>query len=352
MTGQGTVIVGAGILGCLAAQELSARMPAMQVTLLDRDLAGSGATRRSAGLHLPRGGTSRLREMAAYSHAYYADMKRQYPQLPMLPVAVTVHATDAQIGCYLPEAAPQPMTSTTWRLTGGHYCDVYQLTQTLVARLRDRVTVTEGVSVTGLEPCDDGVVLSVSTGQRWTASRVILAPGPWLAAPAWRDLVAPLGLRVKRIVALHIAQRPGPADTAVVFDDEDAFLLPLTHRGHWLFSYTCRDWDVDPDAPPAGLTKAHLDAARTCLRRHRPELAQNIQGGRVCCDAYSPDGAPVVAPLAGGGRIIFAGAASGSGYRLAPAIAAEAATAVQDMEGADSDPQQLRHGRATPLVRH
>jgi glycine/D-amino acid oxidase-like deaminating enzyme len=43
----------------------------------------------------------------------------------------------------------------------------------------------------------------------------------------------------------------------------------------------------------------------------------------VFCDAYSPDREPVVRALDAGARLIFAGAASGSGYRLAPAIAAE-----------------------------
>jgi glycine/D-amino acid oxidase-like deaminating enzyme len=65
-------------------------------------------------------------------------------------------------------------------------------------------------------------------------------------------------------------------------------------------------------------------AARDCLRRWAPALAGACTGGRVFCDAYSPDGEPVVCALADTGRIVFAGAASGSGYRLAPAIATQA----------------------------
>ena len=42
------------------------------------------------------------------------------------------------------------------------------------------------------------------------------------------------------------------------------------------------------------------------------------------CDAYGPAGEPVVRALDPSGRIVFAGAAGGSGYRLGPAIAAEA----------------------------
>ena len=185
--------------------------------------------------------------------------------------------------------------------------------------------VLEGVTVTGLDSKHDGVTVRCDgTGQDLTVAAVILSPGPWLAAPAWRDLVAPLGLRVKRIVALHIAHRPTPKDEAILLDRDDAFLLPLVHRGHWLFSYSCREWDVDPDAPTQGLTAAHLSAAKDCLRRYSPALADACRGGRLFCDAYSPDGEPVVRALDPAGRIVFAGAAGGSGYRLGPAIAAEA----------------------------
>ena len=96
-------------------------------------------------------------------------------------------------------------------------------------------------------------------------------------------------------------------------------------RGHWLFSYTCGEWDADPDAPAAGLSAGHVDAARRTLARYAPQLAERCSAGRVFCDAYSTDGEPVVQALDAAGRLVFAGAANGSGYRLAPAIAAQAA---------------------------
>jgi glycine/D-amino acid oxidase-like deaminating enzyme len=149
-------------------------------------------------------------------------------------------------------------------------------------------------------------------------------------------------MRVKRIVALHVARPATSADEVILFDSDDAFLLPLPHRGHWLFSYTCREWDVDPDAPAAGLTAAHLRAARDCLRRYSPELAEACRGGRVFCDAYAPEGEPLVRALDAAGRIVFAGAAGGSGYRLGPAIAAEAIDLLTHRSlGAASDPQHV-----------
>jgi len=338
-----TAIIGAGIVGCLIARELAASDPQGAITVLDRDGIAAGASRRSAGLHLPRGATPRTRRMSAYSHAYYAEFRLRRPGAPIHPVGATVISAgdpgqpgqpgQRLGGGYLDLAAPSPADdprgirvpagSRAWRIAGCHYADVYQLTQAMAAELRPRAGFREGVAVTGLVPGAGAVTVQGGTGERLVADRVVLAPGPWLSAPAWRDLLAPLRLRVKRVVALHIEQRPGRGDEAVIFAAEDAFLLPLRGRGHWLFSYTSQEWDVDPDAPAAGLTAADVSAARACLRRYSPALADTCGGGRVFCDAYSPDGEPQVRALDEAGRIVFAGAASGSGYRLAPAIGSE-----------------------------
>jgi glycine/D-amino acid oxidase-like deaminating enzyme len=364
MTRPVTVVVGAGIVGCLVAGALAAADPAGSIIVLERDTVGAGASRRSAGLHLPRGATARIQRMSAVSHAYYAGLRLRRPDLPIYPVGATVitaRTGEGRLGGgYLNEAAPArvpvgglrgpaaglPPGSGAWRIAGCHYADVYQLTQALAAELRLRVRFLEGVAVTGLAPAAGGAAVSCGTGERIIADSVVLAPGPWLSDPAWRDLLAPLELRVKKVVALHIERRPDPADEAVIFDDDDAFLLPLADRGHWLFSYTCREWDVSPDDLTTGLSAADADAARECLRRHSPALAAAWGGGRVFCDAYSPDREPLVRALDEAGRIVFAGAANGSGYRLAPAIAAEVAallapTPAQRSEGATGDPQYV-----------
>jgi glycine/D-amino acid oxidase-like deaminating enzyme len=125
----------------------------------------------------------------------------------------------------------------------------------------------------------------------------------------------------------------------VVLDRDDAFLLPLAHRGHWLLSYCCQQWDVEP-GELTGLLAADTAAAHRLLRHYAPGMTGACHGGRVFCDAYSPAGEPVVRQVAD--RIVFAGAASGSGYRLAPAIAAAAADLVACAnEGVTSDHQYV-----------
>lgn len=344
MTGHAIAVVGAGIVGCLIARHLADADPDAVITVLDRDLVGSGVSRRSAGLFLPRGATPLAKRMSAASHAYYANLKARHPHLPIFPIEAAVvtdgGADPAAIG-YLPDlAAPAELGTHAWRISGCHYADVHAVTQAIARFARQRVRFAEGVAVTGLTIGRAGVTVHCGTGEQLAADQVVLAPGAWLAAPAWRDLVSPLGLRVKKIVAMHVEQRPGPADGVTLFDCDDAFLLPVHDRGHWLFSYACTEWDVDPDQLTGGLSAANVEQARACLRRWAPALADACTSGRVCADAYSPSREPVIQALGGTyGRVVFAGAASGSGYRFAPAIAAHAVDVLS--EGATDDHQYV-----------
>ncbi|MER6328301.1 FAD-dependent oxidoreductase [Streptomyces sp. NPDC001034] len=341
------VIVGAGIIGCMTARELVAAFPGAAVAVVDRDQVGSGASRRSAGLHFPRGSSARVRGMAALSERRYRELREELPGLPVHDVPTTVVAAESSAGRlaehYLPSAGLDPVRrvpagpagmvrlpagSGAWSVRGGQYADVHGVAQLLAARLRPGVRFFEGARVVAIESCPDRVRLRLSTGEVLAARTAVLAPGPWIEDPAWRRWTAPLGLRVKKVVALHVEQRPRPADGVIVFEDEDAFLLPLHHRGHWLFSYTCAQWDVSPEGTHSHLSTVEIAEGRAVLERFAPGLVRHCGTGRVFCDAYSAERAPVVRPVDEHGRVIFAGAANGSGYRLAPAIAAETVRAV------------------------
>lgn len=340
-------VVGAGILGVLIAREILARDPGATVTVLDRDMIGSGATRRSAGLHFPRGADDTVRTLAAESERFYADLHTARPDLPIHPLGMTVlapeSAEDRLREVYLPEAKlrwttelPPAVTALppdfgAWEGDGCQYADVHALTQLLAAELRPAVSFREGVAVETVAAGPGGARLTLTGGATLTAGHVVIAPGPWLAEPAWRELVAPLGARVKKIVALHVEVPPAPGDRALVLHTEDAFLLPFHHRGHWLFSYTCQEWDVDPATVDPALTAGHLREARALLTRYAPGLAAHCRSGRVFCDAYGPGGTPLATRLDPYGRLLFAGAAGGSGYRLAPALAARAADLIPSL---------------------
>jgi len=336
MTGVDIAVVGGGIVGAVVARAAAAEFPDAGIAVLERGLAGQGASARSAGVHFPRGAGERVRSMSRYSHHYWRTAALEL-DLPIHPVDATVVASARSAGAvrtgYLDlgaeTAAADPARGWTappgalaWTLPGCHYADVGTVAARILTALRDRVSVWEGSEVVALEPDGGGTRIVLGHGTELRARNVVLCPGPWLAHPAWAELVAPLGLRTKKVVAAHVDAVPAADRPLAIFHDEDAFLLPVHHRGHLLFSYTCDTWDVQPDTVEAGLSPADLADARTVLERYSPELAGRCRSGRVFCDAYSRQREPVVTALRPG--LVFAGAANGSGYRLAPAIAAEA----------------------------
>ncbi|WP_200140602.1 MULTISPECIES: NAD(P)/FAD-dependent oxidoreductase [unclassified Pseudomonas] len=332
------VIVGGGIIGVMIAYELTRHDPNMPVLIVDQSLAGQGASRFSAGVHFPRGASDTVRRFSQYSHTYYRDLLQRHPQAPIHPLGMTVvckasrqSAVEAQ---YLPLADLREVSSSLWptaaldlpgehlALTGegANHADVQGLVRYLLKAMGDRVQVIEGARVESLGG-SGAHVLELSTGHAIHADKLVLAPGPWTAARPWQSSLAHLGIRVKKVVAAHVRMPVSAEDGLIVFQDDDAFLLPLQQRGHWLFSYTCDEWDVDPGTVAPSLSFTDINDARNVLARYAPAWAERLDGGRVFCDAYSPDRVPIIAEV--GRHLVFAGAANGSGYRLAPALAAE-----------------------------
>ncbi|WP_051400168.1 NAD(P)/FAD-dependent oxidoreductase [Haloechinothrix halophila] len=336
-------VVGGGIIGAVVSRELVSALPGARITVFERDLIGQGASSRSAGVHFPRGGNERVRSMSEFSHHYWQRHIAEC-ELPVRDIACAVVAPDASADVVeesyleLAELRPLPLDQVdvrgwsrpsgtrAWSVRGCHYADVPSVARRLLTALRGSTTVWEGSAVVAIDGDGDGYRLTLSHGAELRARQVVLTQGPWVNRPPWTELTATLGIRIKKIVSVHVDVTPRPDEELTIFHGEDAFLLPVHHRGHLLFSYTCDEWDVDPDSVVTGLAPGDLTTARAVLGHYSPWLADRCRSGRVFCDAYSAAGAPVVAELSPG--LVVASAAGGSGYRLAPAIATEVVAAL------------------------
>ncbi|HEX2207265.1 MAG TPA: FAD-dependent oxidoreductase, partial [Longimicrobium sp.] len=179
----------------------------------------------------------------------------------------------------------------------------------------------EGTRVEAVDEEDGGFTLRLADGGALRARRVLACTGPWPGVGPGAAAASAAGVRVKKVAALHL-QGPPPAGAPLLFFfDDDAFLVPAYERGEWIFSFTSREWDVEP-GPGLAILPADREVALEVLRRRVPPLADGVIGGRVWCDAYTPGWDPLVTAAAPG--FIVAGACSGSGYRLAPAVASDA----------------------------
>ncbi|MEW5289782.1 FAD-dependent oxidoreductase [Erwinia papayae] len=341
-------IVGGGILGSTIARELLNKYPALKISIIDKRLSGAGASFYSAGVHFPRGNSERVRKMSYDSHHYYQQqISEGAPIYPLEMELITDAVNRPQVEKrYLPLVAFNQTEKCRsdfidFSATGGgnlqvlkgsgaNYANVFALVNHYMQQLRDRVDYLEGTEVEAIGREDDGYRLSLWSGVNVQARQAIVVPGPWIAHPLCRNALAASGLRVKKIVAAHINVQPEKQAALTVFDEEDAFLLPCHHRKQWLFSYTCKEWDVNPETV-GPLNSADLANARETLAKYAPALADQIHDGRVFCDAYSPNSEPAVFRADDG--VIFAAGCNGSGYRLAPAIAAEVINLLPNLSG-------------------
>lgn len=344
------VIVGAGIVGAWCAY-LAAKSSA-RVLVADRSLQASGATAYSAGLDLPYGASADRYRLTAQSEQMYDELLRDHRNLPIedYPIFFLSHADDWELltrrvtrrGLRLATAADLAqlragvpgLALTGSSLAGaGVRCrvaDVAGVARVLLgeAVATGRVRLWEGTRVQAVDPGEQGCIVRFRQRSRVSAAAVVWATGPWLSETVPSEAAVARGVRVKRVVALHI-DVPPPEAAAVCFSTHhDAFLMPLPGRRQWLLSFTREVWGVTPALSSTTLLPDDMEAGLTILRALAPEWADSCWSGRAFCDAYGPTRDPLVALWPRDSRVVFAGAGSGSGYRLAPAIASEALAAV------------------------
>lgn len=341
-------VVGAGIVGATAAYLARRKMNGWRILLVERSLVGDGATRYSAGLDIPFGRNAAQRHFSLLSTKTFDELKREIPELPIyeLPffavvgrerardtlegfTAKGVHVADRGEESRLRESYPDLAVSESQLLLTGctaRYGSPSLVASALVGRLRQGglAQCWEGVEVQSIEARAAGFALETGDGRTVFARRVLVATGPWLLRGPCGRVAFDAGVRIKKVAALHVNRRPRPRDPVVLFFDEDAFLLPVAERGEWIFSFTSEEWDCAPEVSRLSIGREERERALSVLGRYCPSFVLDCTGGRVFCDAYSRDRSPLVARVPGLDDFVVAGACSGSGYRLAPAVGLEA----------------------------
>jgi D-hydroxyproline dehydrogenase subunit beta len=337
-------VVGAGIIGTMTAYMASQRFPGWRILMLDRSFCGQGATLYSVGLHFPYGRSDAQKDLATRSMRLYGQLKSVFPDsslqhLPFVGFAAEATATEV-LGRFATKLAHIATKREREQVTSSHRGLKIPVGQVLViARgagfglpgvisaslvrqlcTRPSGSCWEGSELTAIDSVSDGYRLSLFDGRTVDARRVVVATGPWAKQTPGISGVESLGIRIKKVTALHVDASPPEGAAILYFFDEDAFLLPVKESCRWLFSFTSREWDCMP-ALTLRISPEERNAADRILERYWPAYRSCCGGGRVFCDAYSRDWSPVVIAGDQRGDLVFAGACSGAGFRLAPAIA-------------------------------
>ncbi|WP_204289294.1 NAD(P)/FAD-dependent oxidoreductase [Microbispora amethystogenes] len=365
-------VVGAGIVGAMTGHLALEREPGLRLLTVDQldqldqlDQGSPNATGLSAGLDVPTGRDERQRELAARSTALYRRLRAGRPGLPVRPLDTfwllardnVGRLRETMAGPVLEEADPDALSGVfpglrpsgdqaLLRSGGSWRADVAGLTRALLDEQRGRsgCAVREDEEVTSLRPYGDGFLLAGEGGRAlaWCRTAVV-ATGPWALHGPFGERMRAAGLRIKKVAAFHLDLRPAGDAPALIFEDDDAFLLPQPESGRWLFSFTSQEWDGSPVLGPPALSDGdHREAVRV-LRRYVPWLAGALSGGRAFYDGYTPDRLPLVEPVPDHPGVVVAVGGNGSGFRLAPAIA-ERALAL--LSPGYLEPQSLGSGRS------
>jgi D-arginine dehydrogenase len=331
------VIIGGGVLGTTAALEAHARHPNWSIALAD-SAPGHGATRWSLGVNFPLAPTPAHRPLVQESLRWYLAWSRQ--PTPRRLVRMLFVVDKARKPSFLSQFVGSPFSSATpdlideaqeaWSLQLGEDDEVL-VGDDRVFQIDAPLLVRQLISAAGPVMIDSRVetltrerdtsILSLSDGSSIAAERVVVATGPWYPNGLGKQLGIPPGVVVKRVSALECDLQRMNAP-AVYFIDDDLMIVPDMRSERVLVSFYRQAWNDDPETLTGTPSPADIAEGKKILLRRSPSLAAAVVGGRSFCDAYAPQRIPITG-AAGPGLVTVVGG-SGSGVRLAPALASMA----------------------------
>ena len=344
MAGSGTsrewdaIVVGAGIIGCAVAREVS-RRGARTVVLETRDVGG-GATQASAGVlapHIEAPGEGPLHALTVDSLAMYDEfiagvardsgVSIEYRRCGTLEVAgdqasltrlVALGERLRSIGIeaqWADSAGVRFVEPSLGDVLGGllvpshGYVRAMQLTSALVeAGRRQGVTFHAGRRVDAIG-CEGEDVIATSAGETFRARTLVLAAGSWSASLAPETAVTPVR---GQLVQLRWG---GPPLSRVVWS-EHCYVVPWLD-GTVLVGATVEDVGFDKRVTLGGV-QALVSAMRALLP---PSADATFVGARVGLRPATPSGLPLIRRSTDHPGIVFATGHYRNGILLAPLTA-------------------------------
>ncbi|MCC8969075.1 NAD(P)/FAD-dependent oxidoreductase [Bradyrhizobium brasilense] len=338
-------VIGAGVMGLSAAFIAASDRPEERIVIAERDIVGSGTSRFAPGIQINICRNQKERSLidcgSKFWRGIYPDGR--WPKGRDCDVFWLTRnpgelAKQSSVGHLTPSTSfalverllslPQFLVpgDVSVVLDRGSYCQVDSIVQDLTQRLKIKgVSISERTSITRIRMGPRNILLQTSDNSELATKRAILAIGPWLpGSPLRRHLTDKSELRVKKVVALHLAARPTANCPMIGLFDEYAFLIPMIEQGYWLFSFTSQEWDVKPVTDELRLSSDDLARATAILAKWFSSEVPAVASARVFCDCYSADGVPFSRPAKDIAGLHVIGGGSGNGFRFGPACAQEA----------------------------
>ncbi|WP_166298528.1 NAD(P)/FAD-dependent oxidoreductase [Bradyrhizobium sp. 2S1] len=338
-------VIGAGVMGLSAAFIAARNDPKQRIVIFERDIVGAGASGFAPGIQInicrndgerslidrgskfwrgiyPRGGWHNGRDCDVFWLTRNPDELARLAGMGGTTPSTSVELTERLSS--LPNF--QIADDIAVALDRGSYSPVDLIVQDLAERLRALgISIFEQTSIERIRQGPRNLLLRTSDDSEISARRAILAIGPWLPeSPLREHLADEPRLRVKKVVALHLAARPSSNCPMIGLLDDYAFLIPMIADGYWLFSFTSQEWDVRPDSDALHVSSDDLARATAILAKWFSVDVPAIASVRVFCDCYSDDAVPFARPARTIAGLQVIGGGAGNGFRFGPACAEEA----------------------------
>lgn len=343
------IVIGGGVIGALVAAELVCARADLKVELLDMAHAPTGASGYAGAIDGPYSWSSRHADLQAASWSWHEENRWQLPReryrKPLTLYWLGRARDKEQLADVVradssPAPLPRGYEATTCLSTRAYVVDPLALVELALDHARRQgLSLNRGVRMISVRREPDHAHLTCSDRVERRCRHVVLAMGPWVARLGTREFrpAGWRGLRVKRVHGLRVLA-PRFADRTIGWADPDRglFLFPRHAGSEWTMSIKHAVWDVDPDVPQPPDT-ALLDRARPLLDAAFGPAGWLVTRWPTFADTYTPNRMPVVATVAGGLGTVVSGT-HGSGVRLAPALAGQAATLAQRALDHRADP--------------
>jgi glycine oxidase len=299
------IVIGAGIIGCAIARELSVR--GIRCTVIDPRPIGGGATQASAGMLAPyveaHGGGPMLdlcvRSLAMYESAYVETLRNEgfeidYELIGTLQIALSA-AQAATLrhgvrgGWLQPDAIAETYpflcpTFGAFTSEDGGYVDPPQLTRALAGSAERHGAAFRRGRVEAISPAGDGVRVVVD-GEPIAADRAVLAAG------AWTNQIEGIRRPLLRPVRGQLLKMRSPSLRLVtIMWGPDCYIVPRYNDGTLLVGATVEEAGFDERTTEEGVNGL-LAAAQRLI----PALtADKLIEARVGLRPAAPDDLPVL----------------------------------------------------------
>ncbi|WP_164914119.1 FAD-dependent oxidoreductase [Aquimarina sediminis] len=339
---QNLIIIGGGYIGAWCAYFAAKSYPDWEISILDKSILGSGASRYSADLDFPNNRTEVTKEISDESRRYFEEIKSEISDFPSIKVRAYAigNSSGFDQNNLRKNAAGTQAKNTSLQISGKNFVlkkeqRLVKLTECYRANAKTSIpkliykakqiaantrVIEQAKVIDVVYDSNTNINKVIVEDKRVFYSRfVITAVGPWALEKTWIKYFR-TEWRIKKIVCFYVLLPPDDKDSVLYLLDDDAFLMPMKEEKKWLLSITSYQWDCIPEEE-LKINPDETKNARSILSKYAPDLVPYLAPGRVFCDTYSTSRSPESFLAINNNTHMLVGGSSGSGYRLAPAVA-------------------------------